>query len=130
MRPPHAAAGPASPSSNAPAATAATTIRRISHLPLDGCSPVGRRRGPIRFPYHPAMRIEGAAALVTGGASGLGGATVRRLAAAGAAVTIVDRDGARGKALADELGGATRFAEADVADPEQVQAAVDAAGEA
>ena len=73
------------------------------------------------------MRIEGVGALVTGGASGLGGATVRRLAAAGAAVTIVDRDAARGKALADELGGATRFAEADVADAEQVQAAVDLA---
>jgi len=73
------------------------------------------------------MRIEGVGALVTGGASGLGGATVRRLAAARAAVTIVDRDAARGKALADELGGATRFAEADVADAEQVQAAVDLA---
>ena len=62
------------------------------------------------------MQIEGAAALVTGGASGLGEATVRTLTEAGATVTIVDRDEAKGKALAAELGGGTRFAVADVAD--------------
>src|SRR5689334_9643078 len=73
------------------------------------------------------MRIEGSAALVTGGASGLGEATVRRLAAAGVAVTIVDRDQARADALAQELGGQVRAIAADVADPEQVQAAVDLA---
>jgi NAD(P)-dependent dehydrogenase (short-subunit alcohol dehydrogenase family) len=75
------------------------------------------------------MRIEGAGALVTGGASGLGEATVRRLVAAGATVTIVDRNAALGKQLADELGDRARFAEADVSDPEQVQAAVDHAGD-
>jgi NAD(P)-dependent dehydrogenase (short-subunit alcohol dehydrogenase family) len=73
------------------------------------------------------MRIEGAAALVTGGASGLGEATVRRLTAAGAAVTIVDRDQVRADALAAELGGQVRAVAADVADPEQVKAAVDLA---
>jgi NAD(P)-dependent dehydrogenase (short-subunit alcohol dehydrogenase family) len=76
------------------------------------------------------MQINGAAALVTGGASGLGEATVRRLTAAGAAVTIVDRDEARAAALAKELGGSTRFALADVADPDQVQAAVHTSSEA
>src|SRR5204863_7420175 len=73
------------------------------------------------------MRIEGAAALVTGGASGLGEATVRRLAAAGASVTIVDRDEARGQALAKELGDHVGVAAADVADEEQVRAAVNQA---
>jgi NAD(P)-dependent dehydrogenase (short-subunit alcohol dehydrogenase family) len=75
------------------------------------------------------MHIAGAAALVTGGASGLGEATVRRLAAAGACVTIVDKDTVRGEALADELSGPTRFVTADVTDVEQVEAAVALAGE-
>ena len=75
------------------------------------------------------MRIDGAAAVVTGGASGLGEATVRRLAGAGAAVTILDRDDAKGEALAKELGGRARFAKADVTDPTEVKAAVDAATE-
>jgi NAD(P)-dependent dehydrogenase (short-subunit alcohol dehydrogenase family) len=75
------------------------------------------------------MRIEGAAALVTGGASGLGEATVRALAEAGAQVTIVDRDRERGEKLVAELGEEVAgFAEADVADPDQVQAAVAQAG--
>ena len=73
------------------------------------------------------MQLSEVSALVTGGASGLGEATVRRLAAAGAAVTIVDRDAARAEGLAKELGPAATAVPADVADPEQVQAAVDAA---
>src|SRR5438552_10295965 len=75
------------------------------------------------------MRIQGAAALVTGGASGLGEATVRRLTEAGALCTILDRNAERGKALAAELGGGAGFVEADVTDAEQVSAAVAAAGE-
>src|SRR5438445_4056233 len=75
------------------------------------------------------MRIQGAGALVTGGASGLGEATVRRLEEAGAVCTILDRNAERGKAVASEIGGATGFVEADVTDPEQVAAAVAAAGE-
>jgi NAD(P)-dependent dehydrogenase (short-subunit alcohol dehydrogenase family) len=75
------------------------------------------------------VQIQGANALVTGGASGLGEATVRTLTQAGARVTIVDRDEAKGKALAAELGGRTRFAPADVSDPEHVQAAVQTAAE-
>jgi NAD(P)-dependent dehydrogenase (short-subunit alcohol dehydrogenase family) len=73
------------------------------------------------------MKLSGTVALVTGGASGLGAATVRRLVAGGAKVLIVDRDEARGQALASELGAA--FAKADVTDPVQVEAAVAAAGQ-
>jgi len=60
-------------------------------------------------------------AVVTGGASGLGAATARRLAAAGATVVIVDRDGDGARRLAAELGGVA--IEADVTD----EAAADAA---
>ena len=76
------------------------------------------------------MIIEGARALVVGGASGLGAATARRLHAAGADVTIADLNEAGGGALASELGGdRARFVRADVTDPETVQAAVDAAAD-
>jgi NAD(P)-dependent dehydrogenase (short-subunit alcohol dehydrogenase family) len=73
------------------------------------------------------MRIEGAGALVAGGASGLGAATARRLAAGGARVTIADLNAERGEALAAELGAG--FAACDVTDADQVEAAVRAAGE-
>jgi NAD(P)-dependent dehydrogenase (short-subunit alcohol dehydrogenase family) len=73
------------------------------------------------------MRIEGAGALVAGGASGLGAATARRLAGAGARVTIADLNAEKGEALASELGAG--FARCDVTDAEQVQAAVERAGE-
>jgi NAD(P)-dependent dehydrogenase (short-subunit alcohol dehydrogenase family) len=75
------------------------------------------------------MEIRDAAALVTGGASGLGEATVRRLVAAGAKVVIADRDDKKGEALAAELGSACRFARTDVSSPEQVDAAISAAQE-
>ena len=68
-------------------------------------------------------------ALVTGGASGLGGATVRRLHADGAAVVIVDLPSSSGAELAEELGEHARFVAADVRDEAQVQAAIDAAAE-
>ena len=71
------------------------------------------------------MKLSGSVALVTGGASGLGAATVRRLVQGGAKVVIVDRDDARGTALASELG--QTFATADVTDPTQVGAAIDQA---
>ena len=73
------------------------------------------------------MDLNGASALVTGGASGLGEATARALAARGARVAVVDMNAEKGEAVAKELGGV--FAQADVADPEQVIAAVEAAKE-
>ncbi|MHB1785704.1 MAG: SDR family NAD(P)-dependent oxidoreductase [Acidimicrobiales bacterium] len=75
------------------------------------------------------MQFNGSAAIVTGGASGLGEATVRRLAKAGAQCTILDRDEAKGEALASELGGGTKFVLADVTDPETVMSGVALAGE-
>src|SRR4051812_8336311 len=74
----------------------------------------------------PRMRIDGVNALVAGGASGLGAATARRLAAAGAHVTIADLDEERGNATASEIGG--RFVATDVTDPRQVEAAGREAG--
>jgi NAD(P)-dependent dehydrogenase (short-subunit alcohol dehydrogenase family) len=73
------------------------------------------------------MKLNGSVALVTGGASGLGAATVRRLASGGAKVMIVDRDETRGQALASEIGAA--FTKADVTDAGQIEAAVAAAGQ-
>ncbi len=68
-------------------------------------------------------------ALVTGGASGLGRATVEKLVAGGGRAVIVDRDAERGEALAKELGVKARFVATDVTDAAQVQAAVAAATE-
>ena len=75
------------------------------------------------------MLIEGARALVAGGASGLGAATVRRLHGAGADVTIADLNAERGEALAAELGARARFVTCDVTDPAAVEAAVGAAAD-
>jgi NAD(P)-dependent dehydrogenase (short-subunit alcohol dehydrogenase family) len=68
-------------------------------------------------------------ALVTGGASGLGEATTRRLHKEGAAVVILDLASSGGQALSDELGDRVRFCPADVRDEEQVRAAIAAAAE-
>jgi NAD(P)-dependent dehydrogenase (short-subunit alcohol dehydrogenase family) len=62
--------------------------------------------------------------LVTGGASGLGAATVRRVIAEGASALILDLPRSAGSELAAELGERVRFAAADVRDEDQVQAAV------
>jgi NAD(P)-dependent dehydrogenase (short-subunit alcohol dehydrogenase family) len=75
------------------------------------------------------MKSFDVAAVVTGGASGLGEATTRALAARGAAVTVLDLQEDRGRALAAELGGHTTFVRTDVTDEASVQAAVaEAAG--
>jgi NAD(P)-dependent dehydrogenase (short-subunit alcohol dehydrogenase family) len=76
------------------------------------------------------MRIEGAGALVVGGASGLGAATARALHARGARLVIADVDAQRGTALAAELGPRASFAAADVTQPDQLESAVSAAGAA
>jgi NAD(P)-dependent dehydrogenase (short-subunit alcohol dehydrogenase family) len=75
------------------------------------------------------VELNNAVALVTGGASGLGEATARRLHAAGAAVVIVDLNQKRGEALAAELGERAAYAQANVADAASVEAAVAKAGE-
>lgn len=73
------------------------------------------------------MELAGTSAIVTGGASGLGAATARRLAADGAKVIILDLNAELGESLAAEISGG--FVAADVTSPDQVQAAVDAAVE-
>src|SRR6516164_4601908 len=70
------------------------------------------------------MRIQGKSALVSGGASGLGAATVRMLVAQGAKVVIADVNDKTGKELASELGSAISFIKTDVTNTDQVQAAV------
>jgi NAD(P)-dependent dehydrogenase (short-subunit alcohol dehydrogenase family) len=73
------------------------------------------------------MKIDGSAALIAGGASGLGEATARELHARGASVVIADLNADRGQALVDELGERVAFVKADVSDPDAVAGAVDAA---
>ncbi|SEM84968.1 NAD(P)-dependent dehydrogenase, short-chain alcohol dehydrogenase family [Loktanella fryxellensis] len=68
------------------------------------------------------MDIAGQSAVVTGGASGLGAATVRALAQAGARVAILDRDAAKGEAMASAVQGS--FHATDVTDPDQVKRAL------
>ena len=71
------------------------------------------------------MKLDGVAAVVTGGASGLGAATAEMLARGGAKVTLFDRDADQGERRARALGG--RFAEVDVTDDDGVAAAIDEA---
>jgi 2-hydroxycyclohexanecarboxyl-CoA dehydrogenase len=71
------------------------------------------------------MRLAGRSALVTGGASGIGAATSRRLAAEGARVAVADLDGPGARAVAGELDGLAL--EMDVLDVASVRAGVEAA---
>lgn len=73
------------------------------------------------------MEIKGKTAVVTGGASGLGEATVECLHGLGAKVLIVDMNKEKGEALCGKLGGDTAFAHTNVTVSEQVQAAINAA---
>ena len=70
------------------------------------------------------MDLTGKAAMVTGGASGLGEATVRLLLERGARVTILDRDGSPGADLASELGDDAIYAAGDVTQEDTIEAAV------
>ncbi|WP_319435616.1 3-hydroxyacyl-CoA dehydrogenase [Mycobacterium sp. RTGN5] len=72
------------------------------------------------------MEIKDAVAVVTGGASGLGLATAKRLLDRGASVVVIDL---KGEEVVAELGPRARFAQANVTDPESVSAALDLAEE-
>ena len=73
------------------------------------------------------MDMKGYSAVVTGGASGIGAACARQLAAQGAIVVIADLNAEKGEALAKEIGGA--FVTVDVTNTEQIQRAVETAAE-
>ena len=68
------------------------------------------------------MKITDTAAIITGGASGLGEATARHFREMGAQVTLLDRDAERGATVAEEIGA--HFAETDVTDEASVQDAI------
>lgn len=70
------------------------------------------------------MRIDGSVAIVTGGASGLGEATVRQWVSKGGRAVIVDLNTERGEKLAAELGETASFVPADVSDAQQVEDAI------
>ncbi|WP_306554033.1 SDR family NAD(P)-dependent oxidoreductase [Acidovorax sp.] len=74
------------------------------------------------------MQIQGQAALVTGGASGLGEATARALAAQGAKVAVLDRNAELAEKVASEIGGVA--CPCDITDAASVQAAIDKAAAA
>jgi NAD(P)-dependent dehydrogenase (short-subunit alcohol dehydrogenase family) len=71
------------------------------------------------------MHVKGIAAIVTGGASGLGGAAAERLAAAGAKVTILDLNSELGEVHAKAIGG--HFAKIDVTDEDGIEQALESA---
>ncbi len=73
------------------------------------------------------MELTGSSAIVTGGASGIGAAAARLLAARGATVVVADLQAGKGEALAEEITGV--FAQVDVTDTEEIGAAVRAAAE-
>jgi 3-hydroxyacyl-CoA dehydrogenase / 3-hydroxy-2-methylbutyryl-CoA dehydrogenase len=70
------------------------------------------------------MKLQGAVALITGGASGLGEATVRAVVANGGRAAILDRPNSAGATLANALGTSVTFTPADVTNSDQVGAAV------
>jgi NAD(P)-dependent dehydrogenase (short-subunit alcohol dehydrogenase family) len=73
------------------------------------------------------MELTGSSAIVTGGASGIGAAAARALAAKGATVVVADLQADKGEALAEEIKGV--FAQVDVTDTDQIAAAVKAAAD-
>ena len=74
-------------------------------------------------------QFEGASAIVSGGAGGLGEATVRRLHADGLGVVIADLDADKGKALADELGSRAVFVSTDVTSQDSILGAIEEANQ-
>src|SRR5581483_390888 len=95
--------------------------------PLCGVRPGEGKRcwtGAAPDGYGGRMQITDSVSLVTGGASGLGEATVRTLAGAGGRVVVLDRPGSAGDAVARSLGDRAVFAPADVTSEAEVAAAV------
>lgn len=76
------------------------------------------------------MKIQGKTALVTGGASGLGGATAARLIEQGAYVVLLDINETQGAAIADQLGENARFAHTNVASEDDILIAIELAQKA
>jgi NAD(P)-dependent dehydrogenase (short-subunit alcohol dehydrogenase family) len=72
-------------------------------------------------------RMDGKVAVITGGASGIGEASVRRLCEEGARIIIADIQEDRGRQLAEELGASTRFFRVDVTQEAEIAAAIDLA---
>src|SRR5450631_4807583 len=75
------------------------------------------------------MEINGSSAIITGGASGLGEATARKLATEGVRVTVFDRNEERAKEVVGEIGGSANYVAGDATDPHDCQRAVDQAAE-
>ena len=75
------------------------------------------------------QQFEGASAIVSGGAGGLGEATVRRLHADGLGVVIADLADDKGKALADELGSRALFVSTDVTSEDSILGAIEQANQ-
>jgi 3-hydroxyacyl-CoA dehydrogenase / 3-hydroxy-2-methylbutyryl-CoA dehydrogenase len=75
------------------------------------------------------MKIENKTAIITGGASGLGEASARRLAGLGANVVVLDLNEDRGQALANELGGKAAFFKTDICSTSDIEQALDFAKE-
>jgi len=75
------------------------------------------------------MEINGSSAIITGGASGLGEATGRKLASVGVRVTVFDRNEERAKEVVAEIGGSANYVAGDVTDPDDCQRAVDQAAD-
>src|SRR6266404_1230161 len=103
----------------------------VSNVVLPASVLAGPQRGPWQSKFErqngreDSMHIKGIAAIVTGGASGLGGATAERLAAAGAKVTIFDLNAELGEAHAKAIGG--QFIKVDVTDEEEIEQALESA---
>lgn len=75
------------------------------------------------------MRVEGSTFFITGGGSGLGGATARLLTENGAHVALADIDEGAGEQMATEIGSGAKFVRTDVTEEESVQDALDSAVE-
>jgi NAD(P)-dependent dehydrogenase (short-subunit alcohol dehydrogenase family) len=103
-------------------------MRPIAGASTDGRAPIARLDGSIGIRKDDGMDVKGLSAIVTGGASGLGGATAERLAGLGAKVTLLDLNAEAGEAQAAKLGGL--FVRTDVTSEASVGEALEAAAKA